>query len=176
MHQIHPEENAKTLIEPQRSLNSVLKEVVRAKVVKLLDMGIIYTISDSQWASPVQVMLKNSGVTVVANENNELVPTRVQTGWRVCIDHRKLNSMTRKDHFSLPFINQMLEHLAGHAYYSFLDGSFRYNQIPIAREDQENTTFTCPFGIFAYRHMPSGLCNSPDMFQLCMLSIFSDMI
>ena len=92
------------------------------------------------------------------------------------IDHRKLNSMTRKDHFCLPFIDQMLEHLAGHAYYFFLDSYSWYNQIPISREDQENTTFTYPFGIFAYRHMPFGLCNSPAMFQLCMLSIFSGMI
>jgi len=69
----------------------------------------------------VQVVPKKSRITVVANENNELVPTRVQTGWRVCIDYRKLNSMTRKDHFPLPFIEQMLEHLVGHTYYSFLD-------------------------------------------------------
>ena len=80
-------------------------------------------------------MPKKSGVVVVANENNELIPTRIQTGWRVCIVYRKLNSMTRKDHFSLPFIDQMLERLAGHAYYSFLDGYSGYNQIHIARED-----------------------------------------
>ena len=117
-----------------------------------------------------------SGVTVVTNENNKLVPTRVQTGWRVCIDYRKLNSMTRKNHFSLPFINQMLERLVGHAYYSFLDSYSGYNQIPIAFEDQEKMTFTCPSGIFAYRCMPFGLCNAPTAFQRCTLSIFSDMV
>ncbi|KAL5574187.1 hypothetical protein UlMin_023784 [Ulmus minor] len=120
--------------------------------------------------------LPKSGITVVKNEENELVPTRVQTGSRVCIDYRKLNAVTRKDHFPLPFIDQMLELLAGHAYYCFLDGYSGYNQIPIAPEDQEKTTFTCPFGTFAYRRMPFGLCNAPGTFQRCMMSIFSDMV
>ena len=93
----------------------------------MLDAGIIYPISDSQWVSPVQVITKKSEVTVVTNENNELVPTHIQTGWRMCIDYRKLNSMTRKDHFPLPLIDEMLERIAGHAYYSFLDGYLGYN-------------------------------------------------
>ena len=172
MHQIHFEENAKTSREPQRRLNLILKEVVRAEIIKLLDAGINYLISDSQWVSLVQVVPKKSGDTVT-NENNKLAPTHVQTGWRLCIDYRKLNSMTRKDHFSLPFIDLMLVRLASHAYYSFLDGYSGYKQIHIAREDQEKTTFTCPFGIFAYRPMPFGLCNAPAR---CMLSIFSDMV
>ena len=100
----------------------------------------------------------------------------MQTRWRVCIDYHKLNAMTRKDHFPLLFIDQMLERLASHAYYCFLDGYSRYNQIPIALEDQEKTTFTCPFGTFAYRRMPFGLCNAPSTFQRCMISIFSDMV
>jgi len=127
MHQIHLEENAKSSREPQRHLNHILKEVVRVEVMKLLDTGIIYPISDSQWISLVQVVPKKSRVIVVANEKNELVLTRVQTGWRVCIDYRKLNSMTRKDYVPLPFIDEMLERLAGHAYYSFLDGYSGYN-------------------------------------------------
>jgi len=86
------------------------------KVMKLLDVGIIYPISDSQWVSSVQVVSKKYIVTVVTNQNNELVLTCAQTGWRVCIDYRKLNSMTRKDHFPLLFIDQMLEHLASYAY------------------------------------------------------------
>ncbi|BBN69508.1 transposable element gene [Prunus dulcis] len=110
------------------------------------------------------------------NEANELVPTRMTTGWRVCIDYRKLNTATSKDHFPLPFIDQMLERLAGHSHYCFLDGYSGYNQIAIAPEDQEKTTFTCPFGTFAYRRMPFGLCNAPATFQRCMMSIFSDMV
>jgi hypothetical protein len=176
MHRILLEENSKPIVEAQRRLNPNMKEVVRAEVLKLLDAGIIYPISDSAWVSPVHVVPKKSGITVVQNENNELVPTRMTTGWRVCIDYRKLNSSTRKDHFPLPFIDQMLERLAGHSHYCFLDGYSGYNQIPIAPEDQEKTTFTCPFGTFAYRRMPFGLCNAPATFQRCMLSIFSDMV
>jgi len=105
-----------------------------------------------------------------------LVETRLPTKVRVCIDYRKLNAATRKDDFPLPFIDQMLERLAEHEYYCFLDGYLGHNQIPIATEDQERTTFTCPFRTFAYRRMPFGLCNAPATFQRCMLSLFSDMV
>jgi len=176
MHYIHLDESAKSTREMQHRLNPNMKEVVRTEVLKLLDAGIIYPISDSSWVNPVQVVPKKSGVTVVTNADNELIPTRVTTGWRVCIDYRKLNSVTRKDHFPLPFIDQMLDRLAGHEFYCFLDGYSGYNQIPIAPKDQEKTTFTCPFGTFAYRRMPFGLCNAPATFQRCMLSIFSDMV
>nr|GEV53244.1 DNA-directed DNA polymerase [Tanacetum cinerariifolium] len=98
------------------------------------------------------------GFTVVENEENELIPTRLVTGWRVCIDYRKLNDATRKDHFPLPFMDQILERLAGNEYYYFLDGLSCYFQIPIDLQDQEKTTFTCPYGTFAYRHMPFSLC------------------
>jgi hypothetical protein len=101
---------------------------------------------------------------MVKNEADEFVPTRLQTGWRVCINYSKLNSMTRKVYFPLPFIDQMLERLAGHTYYCFLDGYCGYNQIPIALVDQEKTTFTYPFGTFAYHRMPFGLCNAPATF------------
>jgi hypothetical protein len=175
-HRIYLEENAKPSREMQRRLNPNMKEVVRNEVIKLLDNGIIYPISDSKWVSPTQVVPKKSGVTVITNEKNELIPTRTITGWRMCIDYRKLNSMTRKDHFPLPFMDQILERVAGHEFYCFLDGYSGYNQIEIALEDQEKTTFTCPFGTFAYRRMPFGLCNAPATFQRCMLSIFSDMV
>ncbi|CAN6700791.1 unnamed protein product [Malus baccata var. baccata] len=176
MHRILLEEGTKPSREAQRRLNPPMMEVVKKEIIKLLDCGVIYPISDSHWVSPVQVVPNKSGVTVVKNDENELVPTRIQTGWRVCIDYRKLNATTRKDHFPLPFIDQMLERLAGRAFYCFLDGYSGYNQIVIAPDDQEKTTFTCPFGTFAYRCMPLGLCNAPATFQRCMVSIFSDYV
>jgi hypothetical protein len=127
MHKIHLEDNSKPSREPQRRLNPAMHEVVRAKVIKLLDAGIIYPISDNKWVSPIHVVPKRAGLTVVKNQDNELVPTCVQSGWRVCIDYRKLNAATRKDHFPLPFIDQMVERLARHKYYYFLDGYSGYN-------------------------------------------------
>nr|GEW44867.1 DNA-directed DNA polymerase [Tanacetum cinerariifolium] len=115
-------------------------------------------------------------MTVVTNDENELVPTRLVTGWRVCIDYQKLNEATRKDHFPLSFMDQMLERLAGNKYYCFLDGFSGYFQIPIDPKDQEKTTFTCPYGTFTYKRMPFGLCNAPGTFQRCMMAIFHDMI
>jgi hypothetical protein len=176
MHQIHLEDEAKPTRDAHRRLNPHVKEVVKKEVLKLLDVGIIYPILDSQWVSPVQVVPKKSGITVVKNDDEELIPTRITTGWRVCIDYRRLNKVTRKDHFPLPFIDQKLERLVGHSYYCFLDGYSGYNQIAIASEDQDKTTFTCPFGTFAYRRMPFGLCNAPATFQRCMMSIFSNMV
>jgi len=119
MHRIHLEEDTKPSREPQRRLNPTMQEVVRGEVIKLLDAGIIYPISDSKWVSPIHVLPKRAGVIVVQNKEGELVPTRVQSRWRVCIDYRKLNTATRKDHFPLPFIDQMVERLAGHEYYFF---------------------------------------------------------
>jgi hypothetical protein len=172
MHKIHLEENSKPSREPQRRLNPAMQEVVRAEVIKLLDARIIYPISDNKWVSPIHVVPKWAGLTVVKNHDNELVPTRTQSGWRVCIDYRKLNAATTKDHFPLPFIDQMVERLAGHEYYYFLDGYSGYNQVPVDPENQEKTTFTCPFETFAYRRMPFGLCNTPATFQRCMISNF----
>ncbi|RVW21410.1 Retrovirus-related Pol polyprotein from transposon 17.6 [Vitis vinifera] len=144
-HHIYMEEEAKPIRQLQRRLNPHLQEVVRAEVLKLLQAGIIYPISDSPWVSPTQVVPKKSGIQ-----------------W--------------KDHFPLPFIDQVLERVSGHPFYCFLDGYSGYFQIEIDVADQEKTTFTCPFGTYAYRRMPFGLCNAPATFQRCMLSIFSDMV
>nr|GEV98138.1 reverse transcriptase domain-containing protein [Tanacetum cinerariifolium] len=123
---------------------SDIKDVIKNEVLKILDAGLIYPISDSLW--------------------------------RVRIDYHKLNEATPKDHFPLPFMDQMLERLAGNQYYCFLDGFSGYFQIPIDPKDQEKTTLTCPYGTFAYRRMPFGLCNAPGTFQRCMMAIFYDMI
>ncbi|CAA6672048.1 unnamed protein product [Spirodela intermedia] len=112
---------------------------------------------------------------VIKKINGDEIQTRLTTGWRVCIDYRKLNSVTRKDHFPLPFTNQISEKLVGKNLFFFLDGYSGYNQIYINPLDQEKTTFTCPFGTFAFKCMHFGLCNAPATFQRCMLSIFSDM-
>ncbi|GJY53892.1 reverse transcriptase domain-containing protein [Tanacetum coccineum] len=128
------------------------------------------------WVSPDHCLPKKGGITVTENEDNELIPTRLVTRWRVCIDYRKLNDATRKDHFPLPFMDQMLERLMGNKYYYFLDGFSGYFQIPIDLQDQEKTTFNCPYGTFSYRRMSFGLCNAPGTFQRCMMAIFHDMI
>ncbi|GJS95397.1 reverse transcriptase domain-containing protein [Tanacetum coccineum] len=175
-HKILMEEDYEPAVQHQRRVNPKIHDVIKKEVEKLLDAGLIYPISDSPWVSPVHCVPKKGGMTVVTNDENELVPTRLVTGWRVCIDYRKLNEATRKDHFPLPFMDQMLERLAGNEYYCFLDGFSGYFQIPIDPKDQEKTTFTCPYGTFAYRRMPFGLCNAPGTFQRCMMAIFHDMI
>ncbi|GJS75283.1 reverse transcriptase domain-containing protein [Tanacetum coccineum] len=175
-HKILMEEDYKPAVQHQRRVNPKIHDVIKKEVEKLLDAGLIYPISDSPWVSPVHCVPKKGGFTVVANDENELIPTRLVTGWRVCIDYRKLNEATHKDHFPLPFMDQMLERLAGNDYYCFLDGFSGYFQIPIDPKDQEKTTFTCPYGTFAYRRMPFGVYNAPCMFQRCMMAIFHDMI
>ncbi|GJS39964.1 reverse transcriptase domain-containing protein [Tanacetum coccineum] len=173
-HKILMEDDYEPAVQHQRRVNPKIHDVIKKEVEKLLDAGLIYPISDSPWVSPVHCVPKKGGMTVVTNDENELVPTRLVTGWRVCIDYRKLNEATRKDHF--PFMDQMLERLAGNEFYCFLDGFSGYFQIPIDPKDQEKTTFTCPYGTFAYRRMPFGLCNAPGTFQRCMMAIFHDMI
>nr|GFB07123.1 reverse transcriptase domain-containing protein [Tanacetum cinerariifolium] len=146
------EEDYKPAVQHQIRVNPKIHDVIKKEVEKLLDAGLIFLISDCPWVSPVHCVPKKGGFTVVENEKNELIPTRLVTGWR------------------------MLERLAGSEYYCFLDGFSGYFQIPIDPRDQEKTTFTCPYGTFAYRRMPFGLCNAPDTFQRCMLAIFHDMV
>ncbi|GJV02771.1 reverse transcriptase domain-containing protein [Tanacetum coccineum] len=175
-HEILMEDDYEPTVQHQRRVNPKIHYVIKKDVEKLLDAGLIYPISDSPWVSPVHCVPKKGGMTIVTNDENELVPTRLVMGWRVCIYYRKLNKATRKDHFPLPFMDQMLERLAGNEYYCFLDGFSCYFQIQINPKDQEKTTFTCPYGMFAYRRMPFGLCNAPGTFQRCMMAIFHDMI
>ncbi|GJW07844.1 hypothetical protein Tco_1570267 [Tanacetum coccineum] len=107
------EDDFKPVVQHQIRVNPKIHEVIKKEVIKLLDAGLIYPISDSPWVSPVHCMPKKGGITVIENDDNELIPTRLVTGWRVCIDYQKLNDTTRKDHFPLPFMDQMLERLAG---------------------------------------------------------------
>nr|GEX31472.1 reverse transcriptase domain-containing protein [Tanacetum cinerariifolium] len=129
------EDDFKPAIQHQRRVNPKIQEVIKKEVLKLIDAGLIYPISDSPWMSPVHYVPKKCGFIVVENEKNELIPTRLVMGWRACIDYQKLNDTT-------------------------------YPQ------DQEKTTFMCPYGTFAYHRKPFGLCNAPDMFQRCMMAIF----
>ena len=135
-HKILMEDDFKPAVQHQRRVNPKIHEVIKQEVIKLLEAGLIYPISDSPWVSPVHCVPKKGGITVVTNDDNELIPTRLVTGWRVCIDYRKLNDATCKDHFPLPFMDQMLERLAGNEYYCFLDGFSGYFQIPIDPHDQ----------------------------------------
>ncbi|GJU56045.1 reverse transcriptase domain-containing protein [Tanacetum coccineum] len=129
-HKILMEEDYEPTVQHQRRVNPKIHDVIKKEVEKLLDAGLIYPISDSPWVSPVHCVPKKGGMTVVKNDENDLIPTRLVTGWR----------------------------------------------IPIDPKDQEKTTFTCPYGTFAYRRMPFGLCNAPGTFQRCMMAIFHDMI
>ncbi|XP_070004486.1 uncharacterized protein [Nicotiana sylvestris] len=176
MHKILLEEGHKPSREHQRRLNPNMKEVVKKEVIKWLDARIIFPISDSSWVSPVQCVPKKGGMTVVKNDNNELISTRTVTGWRICMDYKKLNLATWKDHSPLPFIDQMLDILAGRSHFCFLDGYSGYNQISIAPEDREKTSFTCPYGIYSFRRMLFGLCNAPATFQRCMMAVFANMV
>nr|GEU58966.1 reverse transcriptase domain-containing protein [Tanacetum cinerariifolium] len=121
-HKILMKENFEPMVQHQRRVNPKIHDVIKNEVLKLLDVGLIYPISNSPWVSPLHYVPKKGGFTVVENEKNELILTRLVTGWRVCINYRKLNEATRKDHFRLPFMDQMLERLARNQYYCFLDG------------------------------------------------------
>nr|GFA05939.1 reverse transcriptase domain-containing protein [Tanacetum cinerariifolium] len=153
-------------VEEKTALITVLKSHKRAIAWKLFDIKGI----DLEFCSHKILMEEDF------KPANELILIRLVMGWRVCINYRKLNEATRKDHFPLPFMDQILERLAGNQYYCFLDGFSGYFQIPIDPKDQEKTAFTCPYGTFAYRRMPFGLCNTPGTFQRCMMAIFHDMI
>ncbi|RVW33070.1 Transposon Ty3-G Gag-Pol polyprotein [Vitis vinifera] len=178
---IYLEENNQCPVVISSSLTSH-QENCLMEVLKRCKKAIGWQISDLKGISPLPLGESySSGTKEVrdhsgSNEKGEEITTRLTSGWRVCIDYRKLNAVTRKDHFPLPFIDQVLERVSGHPFYCFLDGYSGYFQIEIDLADQEKTIFTCPFGTDAYRRMPFGLCNAPATFQRCMLSIFSDMV
>nr|GEV91550.1 reverse transcriptase domain-containing protein [Tanacetum cinerariifolium] len=169
-----PEVRMELKIYDAKSENSLIDEPPEVELKDLpphLEYAFLEVLGLAQYT-----VYQKGGFTVVENEENELILTRLVTGWRVCIDYRKLNEANRKDHFPLPFMYQTLERLARNWYYCFLDGFSGYFQIPIDPKDQEKTTFTCPYGTFAYRRMHFGLCNAPGTFQRCMMAIFHDMI
>lgn len=146
MHHIYIEKDARLVHQPQWRLNPHLKDIVKVELQKLLDVNLIYQISDSKWVSPLGLVPKKNGK------------------WRICIDYRELNKATQKDHFPLPFIDQVLDILVGKKLFSFLDGFSRYNQIQNAPEDEDKTNFTCPWGTFSYRVLPFGLCSAATTF------------
>ncbi|GKC22576.1 reverse transcriptase domain-containing protein [Tanacetum coccineum] len=144
------EDDSKLTTQHQRWVNPKIHEVIKKEVIKLLDAGLIYPISDSPWVSPVHCVPKKGGIAVIEIDNNELIPTQLVMGWRVCIDYRKLNDATRKDHFLLPFMDQMLERLVGNEYYCFLDGMFQRCMIAIFPDMIEETmeVFMDDFSVF----------------------------
>jgi nitrate reductase beta subunit len=124
------EDQCKPVVDHQRRLTHAMQEVVKKEINKLLDAGIMYLVPHSEWVSPVHCVPKKEGLTVVKNEENDLIPQRTVTGWRMCIDYHKLKKATKKDHFPIPFIDGMLERLANHVYFCFLDGYSGFMQIP----------------------------------------------
>ena len=175
-HRIFLEEDSRSSREAQRRLNPKVWDAVKDEILKWLNAGIIYPISNIPWVSPVHVVPKKAGITVRTNDKGEELQTHLPMKWRVCIDYRKLNTATKKDHFRLPFIDQILERLSGQGFYYSLDGYSGYNQLAIHPDDQEKMTVTCPFGTYAFQRMPFELCNAPVTFQRCMMAIFFDFI
>ncbi|XP_028183205.1 uncharacterized protein LOC114370087 [Glycine soja] len=137
-------------------------DVVKNEVMKLLAVGIIYPISNSTWVSPVQVVPKKLGITVVKNQDDELILTRVAYSWRVCIDYRRLNQETRKDHFARPFINQVLERLAG--FYRRFIQDFSNIFVPLSKLLQKDVDFVLdqPYRE-AFEELRRKLTTSPIM-------------
>jgi hypothetical protein len=156
-HNIYTNDQIRLVRQPQRRMNPAPKDIVKEELQKLLQANLIHPISDSQWVSPLVIVPKKNGK------------------WRICVDFRELNKATHRDYFPLPCIDQVLDTLSGKKYFSFLDGFSGYNKIQIAPEDQEKTAFTCPWGTYAYRVLPFGLCNAPTTFQRVVLAIFFDL-
>ncbi|XP_070007268.1 uncharacterized protein [Nicotiana sylvestris] len=176
MHKIILEEGAKPSIEHQIRLNEAMQEVVNKEITKWLDAGVVYPISDSSWASLVQCFPKKGGMTMVTNDKNELIPNRTVTRWRVCIDYRKLNKVTWKDHFPFHFLTKCLIGWSGMLFIAFwMDTSVITKSLLLLRT-KRITTLPCPYGTFTFSQMPFGLCNAPATFKWCMMVIFTDIV
>nr|GFB91578.1 DNA-directed DNA polymerase [Tanacetum cinerariifolium] len=162
------EEDYKPAVQHQRRVNPKIHDVIKKEIEKLLDAGLLYLISDSPWVSPVHCVHKNGGFTIVENEENEFILTRLVTGWRVCIDYRKLNEATQKDHFPLPFMDQMLKRLAGNEYYCFLEGTFQRCMLAIFHDMVEKTmeVFMDDFSVFG-NPFENCLSRLDKMLQRC---------
>nr|GEW73308.1 reverse transcriptase domain-containing protein [Tanacetum cinerariifolium] len=157
------------LVVELKDLPPHLKYVcLKVMVIKLPEAGLIYPIFDSPWVSPVHCVPKKGGFTVVENEDNELIPTRLVTNWHVCIDYRKLNEATRKDYLPLPFMDQMLERLAGNQYYCFLEGTFQRWMMEIFHDMIEKTmeVFMDDFSVFG-NSFQSCLSHLERMLKRC---------
>ena len=155
-HKIILEDNAAPIRQRQHRLNPKYSLMVKEELNKLLEAGFIYPIPHSEWVSPIVMVPKKNGKI------------------RICQDFRKLNAVTKKDYFPLPFTDSILDAVTGHECYSFLDGFSGYNQVQIAMEDRIKTTFTTDWGTYAYTVMPFGLCNAPATFQRAMTVAFQD--
>ena len=162
-HRIDLVEGAVPVRTRQYRLNPKYSLMVKQELEKLLEAGVIYPVLNSEWVSPIVIAPKKVG-----KDGKQKI--------RICQDFRKLNQQTKKDHFPLPFNDVILDKVAGHERYSFLDGFSGYNQVHIREEDQPKTTFTMDWGTFAYRRMPFGLCNAPATFQRLMTTVFSDFL
>ena len=150
--------DTKPIRQLQRRMNPRMQLIVKAELERLLQAGFIKPVEITDWVSSMVLVKKKNGKI------------------RVCIDYRALNKRTQKDHFPLPFINTILDEVAGHELYTFMDGYSGYNQISIALEDHHKTTFITPWGTFIYVVMPFGLCNAPSAFQRAMSFAFSDLL
>jgi hypothetical protein len=175
-HKIIMEDDAKPFVDTQKRMNPKMKEVIRKEVIRLLDAGIIYQISDNKWVSPAHCIPKDGEITIITNGENSLIPTITITSYSMCIDFSKFNKDTKKNHKPPPLMEQVLESLSSSSYFYFLDGYSRCTQIPIQPEDQEKTTITCLYGAYAYRLLPFGLCNVVATFYECVLKIFEKFV
>ena len=162
-HRIELTDDAIPVRQRQYRLNPRYSMMVKEELDKLLEAGFIYPVNNSEWVSPIVIVPKKVGPDG-------------KTKIRVCQDFRKLNAATKKDHFPLPFIDMVLDHVAGQECFSFLDGFSGYNQVSIRKEDQLKTTFTTDWGTYAFNRMPFGLCNAPGTFQRLMMDIFQDFL